>query len=182
MSSTFFAFRANYTYEEALRFQGILNGEGYTGLLAFEPPETITLGHQSRPEDILVSESFLRQRGVRVLHTDRGGPTAYHGPGQLVGFPIANLNHLFGDPRAVKRFSEELILCLAHAVAHLGVRNVKTRPDAPGLWTSRGQLASVGITVKDGYIFHGFTLNLTQDCVPGFSLIDRPEEIGRAHV
>ncbi len=172
LPSTFFAYRANYSYEEALRFQGILNSEGYTGLLAFEPPETITLGNLSQADDLLVSQSFLRKRKIHLLHTDRGGRTAYHGPGQLVGFPVANLNKLYGDARAVKRFSEELLLGLAHAVAVLGVKSVEARSDSPGLWTGRGKLASVGINVKDGFIFHGFTLNMTQDCVPGHSLIN----------
>ena len=177
LRSTFFAFRSGYSYEEALRFQGILNAEGYTGLLAFEPPETITFGNQSRPDDLLVSEEFLFKRGISLLSTDRGGKTAYHGPGQVLGFPIANLNRTYGDARAVKRFSEELLLGLAHAVAVLGVRSVEARSDAPGLWTSRGRLASVGINVKDGYIFHGFSLNLTQDCVSGHSLIQSCDTI-----
>lgn len=172
MQSTFFSYRANYSYEEALRFQGLLNAEGYTGLLAFEPPETITLGNLSQAEDLLVSEKFLKERGITVLHTDRGGRTFYHGPGQLVGFLLANLNELYGDHRAVKRFSEELLLGLAHAVAVLGVKCVEVRSDSAGLWTSRGKLASVGIAVKDGYIFHGFTLNMNQICVPGHNLVD----------
>ncbi len=171
MQSMFFAHRSSYPYEEALRFQGILNSEGYSGLLAFEPPETITLGRQSKLQDVLVSRAFLRKRGIHLLSTDRGGKTAYHGPGQLVGFPVANLNKLYGDARAVKRFSEKLLVGLAHAVAALGVRSVEARSDNPGLWTSRGKLGSVGINVKDGYIFHGFTLNMTQVCVPGHSLI-----------
>ncbi|MGZ3651599.1 MAG: lipoyl protein ligase domain-containing protein [Bdellovibrionota bacterium] len=171
-ASGFFAFRAGYDYEEALRFQGILNSEGYTGLLAFEPPETITFGNMSKPQDLLVSHAFLRKRGVRLLSTDRGGRTAYHGPGQLVGFPVANLHKLYGDARAVKRFSEELLLGLAHAVAVLGVRSVEARSDVPGLWTNGRKLASVGINVKDGYVFHGFTINITQDCIPGHSLVD----------
>ena len=127
MGSSFFAFRSDYSYEQALRFQGILNSEGYTGLLAFEPPETITLGNQSQPEDLLVSPDFLDARGIQLLSTDRGGKTSYHGPGQLLGFPVANLNRLYGDPRAVKRFSEELLLGLAHAIAVLGVRSVEAR-------------------------------------------------------
>jgi lipoyl(octanoyl) transferase len=174
LSTTFFAFRSAYPYEEALRFQGILSGERYTGLLAFEPPETITFGNLSKPEELLVSEEFLKQRGIRLLSTDRGGRTAYHGPGQLVGFPIANLNNLYGEgnSKAVKRFAEELLFGLLEAAAALGVRNLKTGSDTPGLWTSRGKLASVGITVKDGHVFHGFSLNVTQDCVPGHSLID----------
>jgi lipoate-protein ligase B len=72
----------------------------------------------------------------------------------------------------VKRFSEELLLGLAHAVAVLGVRSVEARSDVPGLWTNGKKLASVGITVKDGFIFHGFTINISQDCIPGHSLID----------
>ncbi len=172
MTSTFFAFRSGYSYEEALRFQGILNSEGYTGLLSFEPPETITLGNLSRSEDILVSQEFLVKQGISLLSTDRGGMTSYHGPGQLVGFPIANLKSLYGDAKAVKRFSDELHFGLLEGAASLGVRNLRIGSDAPGLWTSRGKLASVGIAVKDGHVFHGFTLNVTQACIPGHSLID----------
>lgn len=167
----FFAFGAGYTYEKALRVQGVLNSEGNTGLLAVESPETITLGNQSKSQDLLVSQAFLRKRGIQILSTDRAGGTAYHGPGQLLGFPIASLSRLYGDPRAVKRFAEELLLGLAHAVAVLGVRSVEARSDSPGLWTSRGKLASVGITVKDGFVFHGFSLNMTDECLPGHSLI-----------
>jgi lipoate-protein ligase B len=72
----------------------------------------------------------------------------------------------------VKRFAEELLLGLAHAVAVLGVKSVEARSEMPGLWTSRGKLASVGITVKDGCVFHGFSLNLTEECLPGHSLIE----------
>lgn len=172
MKSTFFAFRSGYSYEQALALQGILSAEDYTGLLAFEAPETITLGRASDPDtEIFASASFLRERHIQVLSTDRGGKTSYHGPGQLVGFPIVSLKALYGDARAVKRFSEELLLGLAHACAVLGVKSVTTRQDFPGLWTSRGMLGSVGITVKDGFVFHGFSLNVNQTCVPGFSLI-----------
>lgn len=171
-SAGFFAFGTDYSYEKALRVQGLLNSEGRTGLLAVEPPETITLGNMSTKDDILVSRAFLRRRGIQLLSTDRGGKTAYHGPGQLLGFPIANLNKIYGDGRAVKRFAEELLLGLAHAMATLGVRSVEARSDVPGLWTSRGKLASVGITVKDGYVFHGFSVNMTDECIPGHNLIE----------
>lgn len=173
LNPTFFAFRPGYTYEQALALQGVLSAEGYTGLLAFEPPETITLGRASNQEmDLLVSPEFLRTRRIQLLSTDRGGKTSFHGPGQLVGFPIVSLKELYGDARAVKRFAEELLLGLAHACAVLGVKSVSTRPDFPGLWTSRGLLASVAITVKDGYVFHGFSVNVNQACLPGFSLIN----------
>jgi lipoyl(octanoyl) transferase len=171
LNSTFL-YRPNYGYEQALALQGVLSSEGYTGLLAFETPETITLGRASDHEqEVLVSPEFLRERNIQLLSTDRGGKSSYHGPGQLVGFPIANLNELYGDPRAVKRFSEELLLGLAHACAVLGVKSVSTRPDFPGVWTNRGMLASVGIAVKDGFVFHGFSVNVSHTCLSGFSLI-----------
>jgi lipoate-protein ligase B len=132
LKSKFFSFRSNYSYEKALALQGVLSSEDYTGLLAFEAPETITLGRASEQEgDVLVSPSFLRERNIQILSTDRGGGAAYHGPGQLVGFPIINLNRLYGDARAVKRFTEELLLGLAHACAVLGVKSVSTRHDFP---------------------------------------------------
>lgn len=173
MKSTFFAFKPNCTYEQALALQGVLSAERYTGLLAFEPPETITMGRASSEEsDLIVSPRFLRQRNIQLLDTDRGGKTTFHGPGQLVGFPIANLREVYGDHRAVKRFAEELLLGLAHACAVIGVKSVSTRPDFPGLWTSRGLLASVAISVKDGFVFHGFSVNVNQSCLAGFSLIN----------
>lgn len=88
-----------------------------------------------------------------------------------MGFPLANLKQLYGDARAVKRFTEEILLGLAHACAVLGVRSVETRSDLPGLWTNRGKIASLGLTVKDGFVFHGFSLNVYHSSLSGFGLI-----------
>lgn len=173
MKSSYYEFRANYSYEQALRLQGLLNAEAYTGLLAFESQETITLGRAAdKTEELLVSSAFLEERGIALLSTDRGGKATWHGPGQLVGFPVVNLKDIYGDARAVKRFSEELLLGLAHACAALGVKSVETRTDFPGLWTSRGKIASIGLTVKDGFVFHGFSVNARQGCLAGFNLIN----------
>ena len=172
MEPSFYAFRSACSYEEALRLQGVVYGQGQSGLLAFEPKETITFGKAAnRIPDLLVSESYLAQENIDLVATDRGGKTTYHGPGQLVGFPLVNLISLYKDGRAVKRFTEELLLGLAHACAVLGVKSVETRSDFPGLWTNRGKLASIGIAVKDGFVFHGFSLNVHNSCLRGFSLI-----------
>lgn len=172
MKSVYFEFRPNYSYEEALRLQGLLNAENFHGLLAFEAQEVITLGRAAEGEkELLVSPEFLKERNVTLISTDRGGKATWHGPGQLVGFPIVNLKHIYGDAKAVKRFTEELLLGLAHACATLGVKSVETRSDFPGLWTKRGKLASIGITVKDGYVFHGFSLNVRSSCTTGFQQI-----------
>ncbi len=171
--TNFFEFRSGLDYEQALRYQGMLNEEGYTGLLAFETPETITLGRAAESADeLLVSPLFLKERGITLLSTDRGGKATWHGPGQLIAFPIADLKKIYNDTRAVKRFTEELLMGLAHACATLGVKSVETRSDYPGIWTSRGKLASIGFTVKDGYVFHGFSINMTKECLAGFGLIN----------
>lgn len=173
MKENFFEFRGGISYEDALRYQGVLNERGYVGLFAFESQETITLGHAGdTTEDILVSPEFLTERGVTVVSTDRGGRATWHGPGQLVGFPLGNLRQIYGDVKAVKRLNDELLMGLAHACAVLGVKSVETRAQQPGLWTSKGKLASVGFTVKDGYIFHGFSLNVRPSCAAGFTLIN----------
>jgi len=178
MKDCYFQFRSNYSYEDALRLQGVLNSEGYYGLLALEAPNTITLGRGSNLDsDLVVPASFLRERELELLSTDRGGAAMWHGPGQLLGFPIVNLKNLYGDPRAVKRFTDELLLGLAHACAVLGVKNVETRSDQPGLWTKKGKLASIGITVKDGFVFHGFSLNVSQSVVSGFSLLSSSDPV-----
>lgn len=178
MKECYFQFRSNYSYEDSVRLQGVLNGEGYHGLLALEVPNTITLGRgASLSESLVVSADFLQERKIELLSTDRGGAAMWHGPGQLIGFPIVNLKKLYNDPRAVRRFTDEMLLGLAHACAVLGVKNVETRSDQPGLWTKKGKLASIGITVKDGHVFHGFSLNVTQDVVAGFSLLNNSESV-----
>lgn len=168
----FLEFRSDFSYEKALRYQTLLNQEGYCGLLGFTCDPTITLGLGSDgTREILVPRESLLDRKVEVLATDRGGKATYHGPGQLVGFPILNLKRNYGDARAVRRFTEDLLLGLAHACAGLGVRSVETRAGFPGIWTSRGKLASVGLAVKDGYVFHGFSINVNMESLSGFSLI-----------
>lgn len=168
----FLEFRPDFSYEKALRYQGLLNQDGSRGLFAFTCPPTITLGLGSDgTKEILISRESLAERQVEVIATDRGGKATYHGPGQLVGFPVLNLKYAYGDPRAVRRFTEDLLLGLAHACAGLGVRSVETRAGYPGIWTARGKLASVGIAVKEGYVFHGFSINVTNETLSGFSLI-----------
>lgn len=169
----FLEFRSDMDYAKALRYQGVLNSEGYTGLFAFSCNPTITLGLGSKvEEEVLVGPKSLKERNVSLLETDRGGKATYHGPGQLVGFPLIDLRNTYRDGRAVRRFSEDLLMGLAHACAALGVKSVQTKKGFPGVWTNRGKLASIGITVKNGFIFHGFSLNVTRECYTGFSLIE----------
>ncbi|MCO5142008.1 MAG: hypothetical protein M9962_02835 [Oligoflexia bacterium] len=171
MKPAFFSYRSNYSYERALRLQGLLSAENYSGLLAFESPETITLGADScGVEDIAVSKNFIEDRGIQILKTDRSGGALYHGPGQIIGFPILKLSDLEGID-LLRRFTDEMLMGLAHALAVLGVRSVQTKANESSLWTARGKLATLAITVKDGYVFHGFSINVTRASSSGFGLI-----------
>jgi lipoyl(octanoyl) transferase len=172
--TNFLEFRSEFAYDKALAYQGFLNQSGHVGVLGFECPPTITLGRAAVLQDeVLVSQEFLQERKVTLLATDRGGKATWHGPGQLVCFPVANLRELYGDAKAVKRFTEELLITLAHACAALGVKSVETRLESqPGLWTNKGKLASIGLTVKEGYLFHGFSINVKAESTLGFNLIN----------
>lgn len=167
-----FEWKGEIAYERALRYQALLTQESFSGLIGFCPPPTITLGLGSDgTKEILVPREQLEERQIEVIATDRGGKATYHGPGQLVGFPMISLSRCYGDSRAVRRFSEDLLLGLAHACAAMGVKSVETRSGYPGVWTRKGKIASVGIAVKDGFVFHGFSLNIQQSCQQGFQLI-----------
>jgi lipoate-protein ligase B len=168
----FLEYRADFSYEKAHRYQSLLSREGFFGLLLFTPPPVITLGIASDgTKEITAAREFLQERKIEILATDRGGKATYHGPGQIVGFPIVNLKTCYGDARAVRRFTEDLLLGLAHAAAGLGLRSVETREGYPGVWTGKGKLASVGIAVKEGFVFHGFSVNINNEALSGFSLI-----------
>jgi lipoyl(octanoyl) transferase len=171
--SGFFAFRKGYSYEQALRLQGLLNGEGRTGLLAFECQPTITVGIEGDLDrDVLVGPEYLQSHGYSILSTDRDGAAAYHGPGQLVGFPLASIKESTSSAEEFRRFSEELLLGLAHAVAVLGVRDVSTRTGQLGLWTNRGLLANLAVTKSEGRVYHGFSLHVSAESLEGFRLVE----------
>lgn len=171
MQTNYFEFRERLSYERALRYQSFLLEEGYSGLFSFECDETITLGKSADFSDVLVSTEYLRARNVRVLSTDRGGRATWHGPGQLVGFPLIDLKKQYGHSRAVRRFTEELMMGLTQACSSLGVKEISIKNNLPGLWTPKGKLVSLGLAVKDGFIHHGFAINVTNQVRSGFSLI-----------
>ena len=128
-------------------------------LLLLEHPHVYTLGRRGRPTDILATPRELSRLGVEVHHVDRGGEVTYHGPGQLVGYPIVNLRELGGGPlRFVRALEEVLIATLAEfeiaAVAD-------ERPT--GVWVGESKIAAIGVKVSRGVTTHGFALNVSPD-------------------
>ncbi len=134
--------------------------------LAVEHPPTITLGKHATRSELRVSEADLARRGIPCVAIERGGHATYHGPGQLVLYPIVAL--------AARGFGvASFVWTLEQIMLELAARfDVRARRDArgPGVWTERGKLGAVGIRVRDGISVHGLAVNVAID-LDGFDLI-----------
>ncbi|MEK7283087.1 MAG: lipoyl(octanoyl) transferase LipB [Acidobacteriota bacterium] len=128
-------------------------------LLLLEHPPVITLGRNARREDVLQDERTLRSLGVSVEETNRGGQVTYHGPGQLVGYPILNLSP---DRRDVARYLRDLEEVLIRTLAHFGILAGRV-PGLTGVWAGREKIASIGVHLSRWVTTHGFALNVNTD-------------------
>jgi len=152
-------------YGEGLRVQEELIAarradEAPDTLLLLEHPHVITLGSSAESEHVLADEAERRRLGVEVFEVGRGGGVTYHGPGQLVAYPILDLKPDRKDLHAYLRDLEEVLLRVA---ADHGVAAVR-RPGLTGIWTPNGKLAAVGVRVSSPWITsHGVALNVNPD-------------------
>lgn len=135
-------------------------------LLLLEHPPVITLGRTADKSNLLVAEAELTRLGIAVKKVERGGDVTYHGPGQLVGYPIFHLREgLIG----VRRFVEGVEMALVLALQDLGIP-AEVQPKLVGVWVKGKKIASIGIAVREGVTLHGFALNVKKD-LSGFRLI-----------
>ncbi len=129
-------------------------------LLLLEHPHVITLGSSGRDRHVLHSRDELEARGIDLHRTGRGGDATYHGPGQLVGYPILDLKPDRKDLHAHLRALEEMLL---KSLAAFGIRG-RRDPYATGVWVGEAKVAAIGIRVSSGWITsHGFALNADTD-------------------
>lgn len=135
------------------------DGESPDTLLLLEHPHVYTQGRLSRDEHLLASEGELAAAGVPVYETDRGGQITYHGPGQLVGYPVINLREWGGGPLKYVRTLEQIIV---EALADFGIA-AHTEAGLTGVWTSNGKIAAIGVKISRGIAFHGFAINVNTD-------------------
>lgn len=136
-------------------------------LVLLEHPSVITLGTGSHDEHVLLSRDELARRGIDIEVAGRGGDVTFHGPGQLVGYPILDLKP---DRQDLHRYLRDLEEVLIRAAAAMGVVAGRV-PGLTGVWTSRGKLAAIGVRVSSGWITsHGFALNVAPD-LSGFDAI-----------
>jgi lipoyl(octanoyl) transferase len=129
------------------------------GVLQHEP--VYTLGMRARREHLLASESVLRKRGAEIVQTDRGGDVTFHGPGQLVAYPILDLRARGLGPAEYVRLLEA---CVIDTLAAFGIEGQRIQ-GRPGVWVRDGaaKIAAIGVRIRDGVSMHGLALNVTTD-------------------
>lgn len=128
-------------------------------LMLLEHPHVYTNGRGGRREHLLVDEATLARLGAEYVEVDRGGDLTYHGPGQLVGYAIVDLDAADLGVRAYVRGLEQVLLRTA---AHVGVK-AATLPGYTGVWVGDEKLAAIGVRVSRGVAYHGFALNVDPD-------------------
>jgi lipoyl(octanoyl) transferase len=128
-------------------------------LLIVEHPHVITLGRNGRPEHLLASEEVLRRAGIAFHHTDRGGDITYHGPGQVVGYPIVDLREWKRDVTAYVRAIEQVLI---DTLAGFGITAGRVA-GSTGVWVGSRKVAAIGVHISRWVTSHGFALNVTTD-------------------
>lgn len=131
-------------------------------LLLLEHPPVYTRGRRSQPGELPMGEAWCLAQGIDVVDVDRGGRLTYHGPGQLVGYPIMRIDDVIAYLRTIER---AIVATLADAGLQARARP-EDGPDYTGVWTGRRKIASIGVHVSRGVTTHGFAINVDNDLRP----------------
>jgi lipoic acid synthetase len=148
--------RVRYRDAHALQ-RGLFKRAREDYLLLLEHPHVYTLGVRAKPEHVLVPPESV---GAEMLRTDRGGDVTYHGPGQLVGYPIVSIAM---GPDAVPHYVHAIEQVVIDAVADLGLAGASRVPGYPGVWVGDRKICAIGVRVTRGRTMHGFALNVDPD-------------------
>jgi lipoyl(octanoyl) transferase len=155
------AYSDGITIQETLR-AGREAGELPDMLLLLEHPAVYTRGRRSAEGELPLGEDFYRARGIDVVATDRGGRLTYHGPGQLVGYPIMQIADVH---RYLRTMEDALVAALAGEGIEARSRHDEGI-DYTGVWVAQRKIASIGVHVRRGITTHGFALNVDLDLEP----------------
>jgi lipoate-protein ligase B len=132
-------------------------------LLVLEHPPVYTRGRRSQPGELAMGEAWYRTQGIDIVDVDRGGKVTYHGPGQLVGYPIMRVDDVIAYVRTMER-------AIVAALADEGVTGARARPqdgrDFTGVWLGERKIASIGVHVARQVATHGFAVNVDNDLQP----------------
>ena len=152
------------TYGDALAWQqaraeAVRAGEASEVLVVLQHPAVYTLGMRGGRDNLLVAPEQLARRGASVVATDRGGDITFHGPGQLVAYPILDLRRRGLGPASYVRMLEATII---EALARFGIEAGRV-PGRPGVWAGVSKVAALGVRVRGGVSTHGLALNVSTD-------------------
>jgi len=157
-------------YREGLKLQKLYEEKSLNNktdfLLLLEHYPVITIGRSGKKSNVLINEKELKDKGILVYHTDRGGDATYHGPGQLVGYPIFNLRFYKKDVKWYVQSLEEIL------IRTLNEYEIKAEmiPKLIGVWVNSKKIASIGVRIQKWITSHGFALNVNNNLTP-FSYI-----------
>ena len=152
-------------YEECLELQREVAKQRISGgipqdvLLLVEHPPVVTLGRSSKQKNLISSPAFLASRGVELFEVERGGDVTFHGPGQLVGYPIFDLKRHRQDLHWYLRSVEEALI---RTLSEYGIPGERST-GYTGVWTRGRKIASIGVHARDWVTWHGFALNVFTD-------------------
>lgn len=167
-------------YEKALQLQRCLvnarkQNKVKDVLLLLEHPPVITLGRNGDTSHILYSKEVLEQHGIRVYQTDRGGNVTYHGPGQIVGYPILDLRQSSLDVKKYVWMLEEVFIDLLKT--EYGIEAGRD-PENRGVWVGENKITAIGCAFKSGVTMHGFAFNVNTN-LEHFRLIEPCGIVGK---
>ena len=134
------------------------SGQEPNTMLMLEHSHVYTKGRLSKESDVLLPEEELVAKGINIYETDRGGQVTYHGPGQLVVYPIVNLRGWGGPVKYVRALEQVVIATLAGMSIAANCESGNT-----GVWTDQGKIAAIGVKISRGIAFHGLALNVNTD-------------------
>ncbi|MDI3547645.1 MAG: lipoyl(octanoyl) transferase [Halanaerobiales bacterium] len=160
-------------YQEALKIQKRLLQLRQAGkiqdiLLLLEHPPVITLGKRGKDTNILMPEDLLKSKGIKIYRIDRGGDVTYHGPGQIVGYPIMDLKNHGKDIRKFVRNIEEVFIRLLKEEYNI---TAGRDPEHIGVWVGEEKITAIGLSIKRWVSMHGFAFNVNTN-LDHFNLIN----------
>ena len=145
----------------------VANKEIFASLILCQHYPVITLGRNAKRENIIKDRAQIIEKGIEIIDTDRGGDVTFHGDGQLVMYPILNLNNFNRDIHGFIRKLEEVVINYLKSI-HL---NAKKIAGLTGVWIENKKIASIGIAVRRWTSYHGVALNVYRESINNFALI-----------
>jgi lipoate-protein ligase B len=148
-------------------FKAVKNNFLKSALILCQHYPVITLGRQAKKLNIKASGEELKKKGIPLYGIERGGDVTYHGPGQLMVYPILNLTYLRRDISLFLRMLEELAM---QVLSDFGIFSQR-RPGLTGVWVGERKIASIGIAIRNWITYYGLAINIKKDDLSNFSLI-----------